>query len=377
VRITEVEALVLRQPQALDTGIADGSQDALVVRVHTDAGLTGIGEIDSSPVVAKAAIDAPASHSNASGLRSLLVGEDPADIERLWHRMYAGSIYFGRRGAAIHALSGLDIALWDLAGKAAGRPVHELLGGARRARVPAYASTLMPDTPDDAARVAAAQREAGFRAVKLGWGGFGSPPGVEESLVRAAREAAGEDAELMLDVGMAWAGADDAIARTRRLEPHRPAWIEEPFMPDAYADLARLAEATDVPIAAGEEESTVVDFERLMDAGAGVLQPDVTRAGGITECLRIAAAVTARGRRCVPHAWSTGIIKAATLQVLAVTEQAHWFEDCVQETELNRRLVDRRFELDADGCVAVPDGPGIGVELDEEVLAACLVERSR
>jgi L-rhamnonate dehydratase len=375
-RITEVEALILRQPGAVDTGIADGSQDALVVRIHTDAGITGIGEIDSSPFVAKAAIDAPGSHANASGLRALLVGEDPTDIPRLWRKMFAGSIYHGRRGVVLHALSGLDIALWDLAGKAQGVPVAELLGGARRDRIRAYASTLMPHTPDEVRRVVAAQREAGFGAIKLGWGAFGSASDVEDELVRAARAEGGEDLELMLDIGMAWNGAADGIERARRLEAHRPAWIEEPFFPDEYADYLRLAEAVGTPIAAGEEETTLVDFERLMDAGVTVVQPDVTRAGGPTEVMRIAASVAGRGRRCVLHAWSTGIIKAASLQVLAAIDHADWFEYCVQETELNQRLVHERFPLQ-DGCVRIPDGPGIGIEIDEEVLEECLVERSR
>ena len=374
-KITEVEAIVLRQPNALESGIADGSQDALIVRIHTDEGITGIGEIDSSPVVAKAAIDAPASHSNASGLRSLLIGEDPTDIARLWRKMYLGSIYFGRRGAAIHALSGLDIALWDLAGKANGVPVHELLGTKQRDRVPAYASTLMPFTTEEVRQVIYEQQDVGFNAVKLGWGAFGSSLEVEKRLVAAAREAIGEDSALMLDIGMAWHGADDGIVRARQLEEYRPAWIEEPFLPDAYADYQRLALATLIPIAAGEEESTLTDFERLLDTGIGVLQPDVTRAGGITECVRIAKEVQRRGKSCVLHAWSTGIIKAASLQVLAVMDRADWFEYCVQETELNRRLVQQRFPL-VDGCALVPTGPGLGIDIDEEVLKACLVDRS-
>ena len=151
-KVTEVEAVLLRQPGALDTTIADGSQDALIVRVHTDEGITGVGEIDSLPYVAKAVIDAPASHAIASGLGALLVGEDPLDIDAAWQRLYSGSIYYGRRGVAVHAISGIEIALWDIAGQAAGKPIHELLGGAKRDRVKAYASTLMPDTPGEAAR---------------------------------------------------------------------------------------------------------------------------------------------------------------------------------------------------------------------------------
>ena len=374
-KITEVEAIVLRQPSDVNREIADASQDALIVRIHTAEGLIGIGEIDSSPQVAKAVIDAPTSHANASGLRNLLVGQDPSDISGLWRRMFEGTIYFGRRGVTLHAISGIDIALWDLAGKAHGVPIHELLGGARRDRVPAYASTLMPDTPSEVRRVVSEQLAAGFGAVKLGWGALGSEPDIEEGLVAAARDAIG-DRPLMLDIGMAWKGADDAIARSMRLEPYRPSWIEEPFFPDAYADYARLASATLIPIAAGEEESTLTDFERLLDTGVQVVQPDVSRAGGITECIRIAESVLGRGRSCVLHAWSTGIVKAASLHVLAVLDRADWFEYCVQQTELNQRLVSQQFPI-RDGCAMVPDGSGLGIELDEEVLEECFIDRSR
>ena len=141
---------MLRPKGAIDTSIGDGSQDGLVVRVHTDEGLVGLGEVDSLPSVAKAIIDAPPSHKIASGLAALLVGENPLEIGRLWQKMYRGSLYFGRRGATIHAISGVEIALWDIAGKAAGKPIHALLGGARRSKLKAYASTLMPDTPKEA-----------------------------------------------------------------------------------------------------------------------------------------------------------------------------------------------------------------------------------
>jgi len=372
--ITEVEALLLRQPGDVDTAIADGSQDALVVRVHTDEGIVGLGEVDSMPLVAKAAIDAPPAHRIANGLRSLLVGEDPFDIARLWQRMYEGSMYFGRRGAVMHALSGLDIALWDIVGQATGRPIHALLGGARRSRIKAYASTLMPDTPADAAAVVARQREAGFDAVKLGYGPLGRDAELDVALVAAARQGGGDDFDLMIDVGLTWPSARAGIDRALRMAEHRLTWIEEPFLPDDHARYAALADAVDVPIAAGEQESTVLDFERLIDAcHVEIVQPDVTRAGGISECMRIADLARRRGRRCVPHAWSTGIIKAATLHVLAAMPDAEYFEYCVQETELNQRLVDERFEL-VDGEVEIPTRPGLGVTLDEEVLQACLVE---
>ncbi len=372
--VTEVEAVLLRQPGALDTTIADGSQDALIVRVHTDEGITGVGEVDSLPYIAKAVIDAPPSHAIASGLGALLVGEDPLDIDAAWKRLYSGSIYYGRRGVAVHAISGIEIALWDIAGQAAGKPIHELLGGGRRDRVKAYASTLMPETPEEAASVVEEQLGAGFGAIKLGWGPFGRSADLDVGLVEAARNAGGDDFDLMLDIGLGWTDADEAIARVKRMEEHRPYWIEEPFAPDEYGMYSRLAEAVETPIAAGEEEATVLDFERLIDlGGVSVVQPDVTRAGGMRECLRIAELARLRGKRCVLHSWSTGVIKAASLHVLAAMEEVEYFEDCVQTTELNQRLVTEQFPLE-DGFVRVPTGPGLGIELDEDVLEECRVK---
>jgi L-alanine-DL-glutamate epimerase-like enolase superfamily enzyme len=170
-RITEVETIYLRLPQveAKESGV----QDALIVRVHTDEGLVGIGEVDSSPAVIHAIIHAPLSHSIACGLHQLLLGEDPLERERLWRKLYDGSYYFGRRGAAIHALSGIDIALWDIAGKFFGVPVHRLLGATYRDRVLAYASVLFPTTTEATREKAERLKAMGWRAMKFGWGGFG------------------------------------------------------------------------------------------------------------------------------------------------------------------------------------------------------------
>jgi L-rhamnonate dehydratase len=367
-RITKVEAILLRPRGAIDTAIADGSQDGLLVCIHTDDGTTGLGEVDSSPAIAKAIIEAPSSHKLCNGLAALLIGENPLEIGRLWQKMYKGSLYYGRRGAAIHAISGVEIALWDIAGKAAGKPIHALLGGARRDKVKAYASTLMPDKPKDAAHAVETQMKAGFKAVKLGWGPLGQSAELDVALVAAARKAGGEDLDLMIDVGKGWQSVRDGIDRARRMEEYNPFWIEEPFWPDDYAKYAALAAAVNTPIAGGEEETTLADFERLVQKGnVEILQPDVTRAGGIGECLRVADYARRQGRRCVLHAWSTGIIKAATLQVLAAMEEAEYMEYCVQTTDLNQRLVAERFPL-KDGYVAIPNGPGLGIELDEGAL---------
>src|SRR3954471_8404784 len=166
VKITEIETIVLRQPD-VDDAIADGSQDDLIVRIHTDEGIVGVGEVDSAPEVIQAAIDAPNSHANAIGRRHMLLGADPLDNEGLWAKMYRGSVYYGRRGVAIHAMSGVDLALWDIKGKVAGKPVCQLLGTPLQTKIRAYASTLMPDTEEEVRARCASLAEMGFTAIKL------------------------------------------------------------------------------------------------------------------------------------------------------------------------------------------------------------------
>jgi L-alanine-DL-glutamate epimerase-like enolase superfamily enzyme len=368
-RITSVEAIVLRQP-ALNEGIADGSQDDLVVRISTDAGIVGIGEVDSAPEVVKAVIDAPASHAIATGLRHVLIGADPLDVEALWHRMYRAAIYYGRRGVALHALSGIDIALWDIKGKALGKSVSELIGGARRTRVRAYASTLMPDTEDETARhVSGLIERYGFTAVKLGWGPLGQDPEHDVRLARAARQAAGDRVDVLIDAGLGYGSdADTAIRVARELEQLGIFWLEEPFWPDELEAYARLSDTVDIRVAAGEEDTTVWGFRELVERGhVDVVQPDVTRCGGITELLRIAEYAADQGRPCVPHAWKSGIIKAASLHVNAVLPNALFQEYCVADTPLNTRLTRQTFPI-RDGFVDVPSEPGLGVDLDPQVL---------
>ncbi|MBV9173605.1 MAG: mandelate racemase/muconate lactonizing enzyme family protein [Chloroflexi bacterium] len=368
-KITEVEAIVLRQP-SLDEGIADGSQDDLVLRVHTDAGIVGVGEVDSAPEVARAVIEAPASHAIASGLRHVLIGEDPLEVERLWDKMYRAAIYYGRRGVVLHALSGIDIALWDIKGKALGKPVSELIGGARRDRVRAYASTLMPDTEAETERkVSGLIERYGFTAVKLGWGPQGQDWQHDVRLARAARRAAGDAVDVLIDAGLGYgADVETATRVAREYEQLRIFWLEEPFLPDELEAYAALADGVDIRIAAGEQDTTVAGFRELVERGhVDVCQPDVTRCGGITEILRIADYARQQGKACVPHAWKSGIIKAASLHVNAVLPEAWFQEYCVAETPLNMELTRQSFAL-RDGYVDVPTAPGLGVDLDSQVL---------
>jgi L-alanine-DL-glutamate epimerase-like enolase superfamily enzyme len=374
VQITDVEAIVLRQ-ETVDDGIADGSQDDLVVLVHTDEGITGIGEVDSAPDVVAALIRQSSSHAVAHSLRSVLVGRDPLDVEGAWDAMYRGLIYVGRRGIGIHAISGIDIALWDIRGKVLGKPVCELLGDVQRDRVRAYASMLMPDTPEETAERVTALREQGFTAVKLGWGPLGRDPDHDVRLAAAAKEAGGDGVDILIDAGLGYEDdAQTAIRVARELEQLGIGWLEEPFVPDAYEAYAELADTVDLTIAAGEQDVTRWGFRELIERGhVDLVQPDVTRCGGITETLRIAELAAEHGVATVPHAWKSGIIKAASLHVNAVLPDARYQEYCVADTPINTAHTVERLPIEADGCVAVPTAPGIGITLDEDVLASLRV----
>ena len=367
-KITDVEAVVLRQP-AVDDAIADGSQDDLVILVHTDEGVTGIGEVDSAPEAVRALVNAPGSHAIAAGLRELLIGEDPLEVERLWQKMYRGLIYVGRRGIALHALSGIDIALWDIKGKALGKPICELIGTPRRDRVRAYASLLMPDTTAEVRERVSALREQGFTAVKLGWGPLGADPAHDLELAAAACESAGEGMAVLIDAGLGYGSdAGVAIEVARGLEELGVFWLEEPFEPDEYEAYAELADAVEIRVAAGEQDTTLWGFRELIERGhVDLVQPDVTRCGGISELVRIAEFAHSRGVETVPHAWKSGIIKAASLHVNAVLPEALFQEYCVADTPINTSLTRERLPLEPDGSVLVPSGPGLGVELDRDV----------
>ncbi len=373
-KITDVEAVVLRQA-VLNEGIADGSQDDLVILVHTDEGITGVGEVDSAPEVVQALVHQRGSHAVATSLRDALVGHDPLDVERLWDRMYRSVIYIGRRGIAIHAISGIDIALWDIKGKALGKPVCDLLGTPVRDRIRAYASMLMPDTPEETAERVTALREQHFTAIKLGWGPLGKDAAHDVKLAAAAKEAAGDDVEILIDAGLGYvADADTAIRVAREFEQLGIYWLEEPFEPDEYEAYAKLADAVDLTIAAGEQDVTRWGFRELIERGhVDLVQPDVTRCGGITETLRIAELAREHGLPTVPHAWKSGIIKAASLHVNAVLPDALFQEYCVAETEINTRLTKQRLPIEEDGCVAIPTAPGLGIDLDPDVFESLRV----
>jgi L-alanine-DL-glutamate epimerase-like enolase superfamily enzyme len=365
-RITEVELFCLNLPEKKD--IADSSQDAVIVRVHTDEGIIGIGEIDSHPSMVKAMVEAPMSHRDSHGIAELLIGEDPFDREKLWQKVYRKTTHYGRRGIAIQVMGGIDIALWDIIGKACDRPIHKLLGGCFRNKVEAYASALFPEDPQEIVRMIAGFVEKGYRGVKFGWGVFGREAGRDIELVKAAREAVGESVKLMVDAGEQW-DASTAIESARRLEEYTPFFLEDPLSPDDIDGYARLTGATPLRIAAGEALTTRFPFGDLMEKGnVDVIQPDVTRVGGISEAQKIAWMAYDRGVMFVPHAWSTDILVAATLHLLAAIPQESLLEFCVSHSPLKADLLLEPFSIDKEGFIKVPEKPGLGIELNEETV---------
>src|SRR5262245_39784501 len=365
-RITDVEAIYLRLPEIEER--CDGTQDTLVVLVTADTGRVGLGEVDSAPLVAKAVIEAPVSHTIQRGLRELLVGQDPLTIEPLWERLYEGTLYFGRRGAALHAISGVDIALWDLAGQALGQPVWQLLGGQYRNRLRAYASSLFGPTPAATAALARGFRDQGFTAVKFGWAPLGQlDEATDLALVREARAGVGPAMDLMIDAGCVW-DVKTAIRRARQFAEQDVYWLEEPLHPDNLTGYAHLAEAVDLRIAAGEEEAGRHAFLDLMDRGRiDVVQVDVTRCGGLTEAKRIAALAHDRRLPVVNHSFKTGINLAASLHFLAAVPNAFILEYAISPSPLRDQLTQEQFPV-VEGHVAVPNGPGLGITLNEETI---------
>ncbi len=368
-KITRVEALYLRLPDV--NARADGTQDTLIVRVHTDAGLVGLGEVDSSPLVAKAVIEAPLSHATARGLADCVVGEDPLDIDRLWRRMYEGVIFFGRGGAAQQAISGVDMALWDIAGKAYGQPVYKLLGGGFKHHLRAYSSILFGDSAAETYDIARRQVDAGFTGAKFGWGPIGQSEAGDLAQIREARRGLGDQVELMIDAGLAY-DTPTAMRRAEQFAEYRPFWFEEPLHPDNYEGYARLAAATPLRLAAGEEEVTLAGFEKLLACGLAVLQPDVARVGGLTVARQIGQLAARHHRLVVNHSYKTGVSVAASLHFLAALPNTEWLEYCVEQSPLRQTLTRQNFPVRA-GLVAVPEEPGLGVDLDEAVVEKYLV----
>ena len=370
-KITHIETIALTDP---------GKADETVVRVHTDAGLSGIGQAESPSLVIDAII------RTDGGLQQLLAGEDPLQVERLWQIMYASTGLFGRRGVTIAAIGAVETALWDLAGKIMQRPVCELIWhaccgvretGVIKEKVMPYATVYPPggDLDEIAARFTLA-KERGFRAMKLEeWppDGFAHvSPQRDAQIVSLVREIIGEDCDLLIDVQNRWYEVGQAIASIRAIEEYRPFFVEAPLPADNLAAYARLAAAVDTRIAVGDWGFTTrFEFDDIMEkGGVDVVQPSSVRSGGLSEITRIAEAAFRRGLLCIPHAWCHTVGVAAEIHLAAVLPNMPYFETpmAFPDSPIISELLTPRFEIDADGFMAVPQRPGLGFELNEDVI---------
>jgi len=335
-----------------------------LVAVQTDKGLTGVGSVFTSDHLARAALKL---------LEPLLIGEHALEPERVTEKLHQNTFWQGRGGSVTHAISGIDIALWDLFGKATGQPVGRLLGGRYRERVRPYASVLM-EGPERMAERLHPIKAQGFRAFKIGWGPFGRRNNaLDEAIVRSAREAIGRDSLLMVDAGGSdafWSqGYNWALRTSEMLADYNVAWFEEALTPDALQDYVRLREHSKVPIAGGEVLTRRQSFQPWLEAGAfDIVQPDVTKVGGISEERRIAWMAREHGVRFIPHGWNTAVGLAADLQLASAFPETDLVE-YLNGSPFIDEIVTEPWRLDVDGMLSIPDAPGLGLKLDRDALA--------
>ena len=382
-KIIDVRCHVLLDP-GIVLDATSSAQDDLVVEVVTDNGLVGIGESDINGWVGRALIEAPGTNTMDQGLKASLLGVDPTAVEprELWDRIYVATAMTGRRGALIHAFGAIDVALWDLRGKAAGVPTWQLLGDRVRQPASPYAS-LLPNAPtfDEMLQSLVQQtvhaRQLGFRAAKLELllcGPYASMGMAEDDsrmveIIAAVRGAVGPDFTIMVDVGYAWDSVGQARQVIETWAEYDIYFVETPLWADDYDGYAELARTSPIPIAAGEWLATRFEFRDLVERGClHVLQPDVGRVGGLTEAQRVCELARDNGLLVVPHSWKTGLTVAATAQLAQVTPNMPFFE-CIPrelgESALRRDLLRSEPQV-RDGAIVLPDQPGLGIEIDRE-----------
>jgi D-galactarolactone cycloisomerase len=335
-----------------------------LIAVLTDAGVTGYGSVFTSDQLVRGALQA---------LEPLYRGETALEPERVSEKLHQHTFWLGRGGAITHTISGIDIALWDILGQATGQPVGRLLGGRYRERVRPYASLLMQE-PEPLRERLAHLKQQGFRAFKIGWGPFGRVShALDEAIVSAAREAIGPDDLLMVDAGGSdayWqAGYKWALRTAEMLANYDVAWFEEALRPDAFDDYIALRRAAPLPIAGGEVLTRRQSFQPWIEAGAfDIVQPDVTKVGGISEERRIGWMAQEHGIRFIPHGWNTAVGLAADLQLASAFADTDLVEYLTGSPFIDD-IVANRWQLDADGMLPIPDAPGLGVSIDRDTLA--------
>lgn len=363
-KIHSIDARTIRVPLDTPTSFSTRQvhhRDYAIVRVRTDDGAEGIGFCYGG--------------SNAGSLVTqavrelfapMLVGEDALRVEGLWEKMYREGILQARSGAAMRALSIIDIALWDRNARSVKLPLHRFLGGYYEDSVPAYASGgyyLDGKTPEKLGEELAGYVELGFKAVKMKVGRL-DPQG-EEARIKAAREAIGPDVLLMLDANNAWSDLPTAMRYMERYEPYKPYWIEEPFSPDDIDNHARLSANTHIPVATGEIEAGRWRFKELLDKGAAIiLQADAAVCGGISEYRRIGATAASYGVNLCPH-WFHDL----HVHLVGSAPNGQFVEFFPDDQVLNfRRLIDKQLET-KDGRILLPREPGLGFGFDEQALS--------
>jgi L-alanine-DL-glutamate epimerase-like enolase superfamily enzyme len=362
-KITAIEAIPISYPEPNDNG---AMRMTVLVRVSTDEGLVGWGEAIAMWPEACAAVKALIEN----GLSALIIGTDPLDVEAQWHRMREHCWWYGRGGIASFSIAAIDIALWDLKGQALGVPLYRLLGGRIHASLPAIASIhVTKGTPEENSEAIANYMADGFAGVKMGMGkrglaGLGVDPARDVAYVKAAREAVGRDALMMMDAGngVRWSPAQ-AIRMTRLFEPYALDWIEEPLHPDDVEGHRLLHSSVATRIATGEREWTTEGYRRLIDSDTvDVVGIDPGRAEGITGFLRVAALAALSRRKVNAHAWSTTVISAASLHLSVASVAAEVFEFKPLPGPSQFELVET--PLLPQGGRAVPsEGPGLGIKV--------------
>lgn len=383
--IARVEALALRAP-ASDVADLDSSSETVVVKLTDEEGRVGIGEADAAATVVRELVLMDDVHAWSRGLASALTGRDPFPIRALHRELYETTIWHGRRGLGIHALSAVDIALNDLVGKQLGRPVFELLGGAVRESARPYATLYqgavgertVGEMMDATAELCRRALELGFRALKMEviWGDLVSDGELAEC-IRDTRALIGDDVTLLVDFGYRWTDWRDALWTLSRLEGANLYLAEAALQHDDLAGHAKLAGRVATRVGGAEMAATLRECAEWLRTGCvDVLQPDPGRCGGLTELRRIAELAANEGAIVIPHGWKTGITAAAERHFHLATPNAPLYELLHPElfdSPLRRELVGPEPELRADGTIAPGDAPGLGVELDEAAVDRYLV----
>jgi len=334
-----------------------------LIAVYTDEGVTGWGSAFTNDVLVEGALRV---------LEPLLMGENPLEPERVSEKLNANTFWMGRGGSITHAISGIDIALWDILGKITGQPVGRLLGGRYRERVLPYASLLMQEPEPLAAHLHTVKAQ-GFRAFKIGWGPFGRRSNaLDEQIVGAAREAVGDDALLMVDAGASDAfwpqGYKWALRTADMLVDYGVEWFEEPLPPDNLSDYVLLRSNARLPIAGGEVLTRRQSFIPWIQNGAfDIVQPDVTKVGGISEERRIAWMAYDHGVRFVPHGWNTALGLASDLQLVSACPNSEVVEYLTGSPFIDD-IVEVPWKLDSDGMLPIPSGPGLGISINVDAV---------